>query len=241
MEAVLLQVVESSSIDWTAVLAGVAAATGVAGVVMNSVRQRNQQAWQADQEAIRRAWESDQDVARREWEKAQAAATRWDALKREHYVRFISTYDQLSQVQQTMSDLRRDLAEDFVNHLATIEQYYEEEDPKTLRRIEESGTAEEFWSDLHAKAKASALEEQEELRVTESQLKKALRDVHGEMRLTSPEHILGLSESLVSSTNEHHRWGRPWVDRQRLDKTRDDFVDAVRIDLQLPVSAAEQP
>jgi hypothetical protein len=222
-----------SGFDWAALFAAIAAVTGIVAIVMNSVRQRNQQSWESEQEKLRRDWDADQEANRIEWEYSQLVSTRWDELKRELYVSFLGAFDELLTIQEQMGHLRQDLAEDLVNRLGHIERAYEERPPEALKLAQKEGTESKFWQELYEGERDAVTEELRELRPKEQSARRALSKSLSELRLLSSEGILERVEKLSDIKDEYHQWGRPWERRQELDRIRSELIGFIRRDLQI--------
>ena len=223
----------SGGFDWTAVLAGVAAASGLLAIIMNSVRQNSQQKWESEQERLRREWEEDQESKRMSWEHARLVDTRWDAVKRELYVSFLGHFDDLISTQEAIGSLRQDLAEGLVNRLGPLEQEYESRPPDALKGAREEGTEQEFWKNLYEDEERAIREQLEALRPQERSAKTNLSKALGELRLVAPEPIMDLAETLGATRREYPQWGRRWERREELDRQRGELIELIRRDLKI--------
>jgi hypothetical protein len=226
----------SGGFDWTAPFAGLAAITGILAIVVTTVGQSRQHDWEAKQEQDRRAWESGQESQRRQWEQSQLVSTRWDDLKRERYVEFLGSFDDVVSIQESKTWLHRDLDEDFETRLMHIEDYMKRAEPSKLRELE-AGSMEEqraYWDGLREEQRSSAVDELRVLRERENEAQRTLSRALGEIRVVAPANIVRLAEELAGAASYVPRYGRRHEQEVELGGERSRYVDAVRTDLQIP-------
>jgi hypothetical protein len=213
----------------TAVLAGLAALTGLAAIVMNWVMQRDHQRWQERQEDRRRLWEAEEEHERRMWQAAQAVSTRWDDYKRRLYAEFVSAADRLYEVSGELAHVRRDLAEDLVNHMAMVEEHYMETEGDRIKAMTQE-------ADLHTSLARTAVawfkERRETLSQADSDLRKSLAETVGELHLIAPDHIREQIDGLAGLSQQSY-YGDSHARRQKREAIRDQFIKAVRTDLRV--------
>jgi hypothetical protein len=215
----------------TAVLAGLAATAGLGAIVMNWVMQRDQQVWQEGQEAARQDWELQQERQHREWQEAQRINTRWDEFKRGMYAEFIAAADQVYNISDDLADVRRSLAEDLANHMAMVEDYYEEREAEKLRGMSD-GELKAFWEKEYEEQLEWVKERRkilsERLDIAKARLGKCIV----ELELVAPAQVLCLVREL-SSLSEQTYFGTSRREKSR-KQVRARYTEAVRNDLRVP-------
>lgn len=215
----------------TAVLAGIAATAGLAAIVMNWVMQRDQQHWQEVQENERRDWEQQQEQERRDWQEEQRISTRWDDFKRRLYADFLAAADLLFAVTDELGDVRRGLAEDLANHMAMVEEYYQESESERLNSMS-TDERQQFWQDKYEEQREWFQERRKDLSAKQHEVKEVLGRSIVELELMAPTGIRKQIRDLARLSEQTH-FGSYQRDQER-QAVRGQFIEAVRNDLQVP-------
>lgn len=215
----------------TAILSGLAAIAGAAAILMNRHLQRDQHSWQEKAEEKRRDWEGTQERSRREWQESQLIQTRWDEYKRSLYARFLSQADRLYEVSGDLGQVRADLAEDLVNHMAFVEEHYLENEADRIKAMDDEEER-DFWHSMYEKELAWFKQRRSDLSDIESEIKNELAITVGEIDLMAPLAIRANVESLAELSQQAYYGSRH--DRQTMrSESRGEFIAAVRNDLQV--------
>lgn len=220
-------------LDVTAILAGVAALTGIIAIVSNLFMQHRQHSWQERQEANRRTWERDEERERRRWQEEQLVGTRWDERKRLIYIDFISDVDTLFQTTSDLRSLWEDLSNGMSSRVANFRGFLESVEPDRFSDM----TAEEVeahWEDRRADYMTQGHAQRTQLEAAEAHLIASISRWLAEIDLIAPDQIRTKAKELAN-LSKLTIYGSDSDSDKYLQRGphRNDFIEAVRNDFRI--------